>query len=282
MKGLRRAGDWLWRHARALGRRASAHRIGLAAAGCAFYGTLAMVPAISVVIALFGLIFDPHRIEPHLDLLAPFLPADGFSLIRRLILGLTAKPREELGAALAVGALVALWSSSTGTRAVLDALNLAYDETDRRSILRSQALALGITAIAVISALLTLMLLVAIPLIGGFVGLGAEAALLLRAASLGAMMLYVAGMLASLYRFGPHHAVPGRRYIWPGVAAATLLWLAASGVFTVYAERLAHFDATYGPLGAIATVMLWLWVSSNAVLLGAELNAALEQEARPV
>ncbi len=281
MKGLRRTGDWLLRHARALGVRVTLHRIGLAAAGCAFYGTLAMVPAISVVISLFGLILDPHRIAPNLDLLAPFLPDDAFSLIRRLVLGLIAKPRAELGTALGVSALVALWSSAAGTRAVLDALNLAYDETDRRSFLHAQALALGITAIAVISALLTLMLLVAIPLLGRFVGLGAEAALLLRAASLGAMMLYVAGMLASLYRFGPHHAVPDRRYIWPGVAAATLLWLSASSVFTVYAERLAHFDATYGPLGAVATVMLWLWVSSYAVLLGAELNAALELEARP-
>lgn len=278
MNGLRLAGNWLWRHARALADRASAHRIGLAAAGCAFYATLAMVPAASVVISLFGLVFDPHRIEPHLDLLAPFLPQDGFSLIRRLVLGLTAKPRAELGAALAIGATVALWSSSAGTRAVLAALNLAYDETDRRSLLEAQAVALGITAIAVFSALLTLLLLVAMPIIGGFVGLGAEAAMLLRAASLGAMMLYVAVMLASLYRFGPHHDVPARRYVWPGVGAATLLWLTASAVFTIYAERLAHFDATYGPLGAIATVMVWLWVSSYAVLLGAELNAALEQE----
>ncbi|MCX7380021.1 MAG: YihY/virulence factor BrkB family protein [Alphaproteobacteria bacterium] len=278
MKGLRRVIDWLWRHAKALAGRASAHRIGLAAAGCAFYGTLALVPAASVVISLFGLLLDPHRIEPHLDLLAPFLPADAFSLIRRLVLGLTEKPRAELGAALIAGAMVALWSSSAGTRAVLAALNLAYDETDRRTLLHSQALALGITAIAVFSALLTLMLLVAMPIIAGFVGLGAEAALLLRAASLAAMMLYVGAMLASLYRFGPHHAAPDRRYIWPGVGAATLLWLAASGVFTIYAERLAHFDATYGPLGAIATVMVWLWVSSFAVLLGAELNAALEQE----
>lgn len=282
MKGLRGAGDWLWRHTGALADRAVAHRIGLAAAGCAFYGTLALVPAASVVISLFGLLLDPHRIVPDLDLLAPFLPEDAFSLIRRLILGLIAKPRAELGAALIAGAMVALWSSAAGTRAVLAALNLAYDETDRRPLLRAHALALAITAVAVFSALLTLMVLVAIPLVGSFVGLGHGAARLLRAASLGAMMLYVASMLASLYRFGPHHEVPDRRYIWPGVMAATLLWLTASGLFTVYAERIAHFDVTYGPLGAIATVMVWLWVSCYAVLLGAELNATLEREAARV
>ncbi len=279
MKGLRAAIVWLWGHGQALAGRAVAHRIGLAAAGCAFYGTLALVPAVSMVISLFGLLLDPHRIEPYLDLVAPFLPDDAFSLIRRLVLGLTAKPRAELGAALLAGALVTLWSSSAGTSAVLEALNLAYDETDRRHWWRFQLLALAITAVAIFSALLTLLLLIAMPVLMGFLGVGQEAAFLLRLSSLGAMMFYVASMLASLYRFGPDHLVPRGRRIWPGVCAATLLWLVASGGFTIYAERLAHFDVTYGPLGAIATVMLWLWVSSYAVLLGAELNAVLEKEA---
>lgn len=269
---------WLWRHARALAKRAEAHRLGLAAAGCAFYGLLALVPALSMVVSLFGLVTDPVRLEPHLDLVAPFLPEDGFRLLRRLIQGLTARPRADLGIALAIGAGVALWGASAGTKAMIAALNLAYDEAERRRLARAQGIALALTLGAILGALLALALLVALPIAAAFMGVGGEAAALLHAASLAVMLLYVGFMMAMLYRFGPCHRVAGRRFIWPGVGAAALIWLVGSALFSVYAERLAHFDATYGPLGALATVMLWLWMSAYAVLLGAELNAVLEIE----
>jgi len=123
---------------------------------------------------------------------------------------------------------------------------------------------------------LAIAVLVAPPAVAALVELPGAAPALLHATSLGVMMLYVAGALAGLYRFGPSRDPTHPRRILPGTVTATLLWLAASALFSIYAERLAHFDATYGPLGAIATIMLWFWVSCYAVLIGAELNAVLE------
>jgi membrane protein len=278
MSGLGDALSTLRRCIGALAARIAEHRLGLAAAGCAFYATLGLFPAVSVLISVFGLAFDPRSVGPQLDLLAPLLPADAFSLIRRLVQDLTARPRSELGLTLLVSAAVTLWSAATATKSTIAAINLAYDEPERRGLIRFQSVALAMTAAALLGAVLALALLVALPAAVAFLGLPAGAATLLHAASLGLMLLYVAAAIAGLYRFGPSHAEARRRRILPGTVAAALLWLAASALFTLYAERLTSFDATYGPLGAIATVMLWFWVSSFAVLIGAEINALLDAE----
>lgn len=265
-----------WWRVRELARRIEQHRIGLAAAGCAFYATLALFPAISMLISTYGLAFDPRSVEPQLALVEPFLPADAFSLVQRVVQGLIAKPPGTLGFALLIGAAITLWSASTGVKSMLGALNLAYDEPESRGIIRFQATALAMTAAAVLGAIMALALLVALPAVAGFLQLPDSAAILLHLASLGVMMLYVAVSLAGLYRFGPCRDPARPRRVLAGTAAATVLWLAAATLFSFYAEHLTNFDTTYGPLGAVATVMLWFWVTCYVVLVGAELNAILE------
>lgn len=257
--------------------RIDAHRIGHVAAGCAFYATLALVPAASMLVSLFGLVFDPHGVEPLFDLLAPLMPDDGFSLLRRIIEGLTARPRGQLGLELAIGALVALSSASAGTRAVLVGIDLAY-EVRERSFVRFRLFSLGFTAAVTCAAMLAIGVQVALPALGALVGFAEHSALRLRLASLGLMLGLVVAILGWLYRFGPSHTPRRGRVILPGVAVAGALWLGATAAFSFYAGQLAHFDATYGPLGAMASVMLWFWLSCYAVLVGAEVNAMLEAE----
>jgi membrane protein len=265
------------RRLRRLFARLDAHRIGHAAAGCAFYATLAMVPAASMLISLFGLLADPHEVEPMLELLGPFLPDDAFSLLHRVVEGLTARPRAQLGTELAVGAVVALWSASAGTQAVLVGIDLAY-EVRERGFLRFRLFSAGFTTVVIVAAILAIGVQVALPAIGALVGLGEQSALRLHIASLAVLLGLVVAILAWLYRFGPSHTPRRGRVIYPGVAVAGLLWLVGTSLFSIYAGRLAHFDATYGPLGAIATVMLWFWLCCYAVLVGAEVNALLEAE----
>ncbi len=271
-------GGWR-RRARRLARRIGAHRTGQVAAGCAFYATLALVPAASMLISVFGLAFDPHQLEPQFELLGPLLPEDAFSLLHRLIVGLTARPRLELGSAVAIGALMALWSASVGTQAILVAIDVAYEVKKPRPFIEFRLFSVGFTAMVILAAILTLGLLVALPAIAALLGLAAEHVARLHTGSLGVLLAFVLVTLGLLYRFGPSHRPRRRRVILPGVAAAALLWIAATGLFSVYAARIAHFDVTYGPLGAIATVMLWFWLSCYAVLVGAEVNALLEAEA---
>lgn len=272
--GWRRQG----RRLLALWRAVAAHNTGLAAAGCAFYATLGLFPAASMLISLYGLVLDPRDVEHQLLLLEPLLPGDAFGLLQRLVHDLVARPRAELGLALLVGAAVTLWSAAAGTKSMLAALNQVHAREEQRGFFRFQALALGMTLVAILGAGLALGLLVALPAAAAFVGLPARAMALLHWASLGVMMVFVAATFAGLYRYGPAHPDAHRPRILPGTVAATLLWLAAAAVFSFYASNLARYDVTYGPLGAIATVMLWFWVSSYAVLIGAELNAVLEAE----
>lgn len=159
---------------------------------------------------------------------------------------------------------------------MVSALNLAYEEEERRSFLRFQAEGLLMTLGAIFGAMLGLALLVLLPAVIAFVGLDAHSSTLLRLGSFGVLVVFVILALSLLYRFGPSRSEARWHWVTPGSLLATLLWLAASALFSFYVTHLAGYDATYGPLGAVVGVMMWFWVSAYAVLLGGELNAELE------
>jgi membrane protein len=251
-------------------------RISLVAAGCAFYATLALFPAITMLIAIYGLMFDPTTVEPQLQVVRELLPPAAFSLIADRVHTLVSQEKATLGVSLLISTVIALWSSATGTKAMLSALNMAYEEQERRSFLRFQATGLVMTLCSILGAVLALAILVFLPVAIEFVGLDAYAKALLRIASFSILIIFVSTSLALLYHFGPSRQSAKWHWITPGSSIATLLWLVASILFSLYVGQVASYDTSYGPLGAIAGVMMWFWVSAYAVLLGAELNAELE------
>jgi membrane protein len=251
-------------------------RVGLVAAGCAFYGTLALFPAISMLVSIYGLMFDPVTVEPHLATLRDLLPPPAFQLISERVHMLVTKPPGTLTTGLLISTAVALWSSATGTKSILSALNLAYEERERRSFLRFQVTAFVMTLLALCGAVLGLGLLVALPPVLAFVGFEDETAFLVRAASVLLLVVFVMASLSLLYRFGPCREAAQWRWVTPGSLLATVLWVLASALFSYYVGHLARYDATYGPLGAVVGVMMWFFVTVYVVLIGAELNAELE------
>lgn len=251
-------------------------RMSLAAAGCAFWATLALFPAISTLISVYGLAFDPATVEPQLQVLARLLPPAAFSLIGARVHQLVSKPPGALTFSLVLSFLVALYSATTGTKSILAALNLAYEETESRSILRYQLTALGMTLCAVLAAVVGITVLVVLPLALNFLELPGNQKVLAQLASLGVLLVFVVLALSLLYRFGPSRERAAWRWVTPGSVVATLMWLLASAAFSYYVGNWASYDATYGPLGAVAGVMMWFWVTVYAVLLGAELNSELE------
>ena len=251
-------------------------RVALVAAGCAFYGTLALFPAISMLISLYGLMFDPATVEPQLATLQDLLPPSAFQLISERVHMLVSKPPGTLTTSLLISTGVALWSSATGTKSIISALNLAYEERERRSFLQFQAISFAMTLMALLGAVLGLGMLVALPPALGFLGFGSSTVALVHAAGLMLLVGFVLGSLSLLYRFGPCREAAQWRWITPGSMLATLLWLLASALFSFYVGHLASYDATYGPLGAVVGVMMWFFVTVYVVLLGAELNAELE------
>jgi membrane protein len=251
-------------------------RVSLVAAGCAFYATLALFPTISMVVSIYGLAFDPTTVEPQLAQLRDLLPPSAFTLISDRLHVLVSKPPGTLTFSLLISIAIALWSSATGTKSILGALNLAYEEREKRGFLRFQLTALGMTLGGMIAAATGIALLVLLPAAEAFLGISAGAQFLAKMASFAMLVVFVLLALSMLYRFGPSRKSPSWHWVTPGALLATVLWLAASALFSYYVGHLASYDATYGPLGAVVGVMMWFYVTAFVVLVGAELNAELE------
>jgi membrane protein len=253
-------------------------RVSLVAAGCAFYATLALFPAITMLISLYGLVFNPDTVQPQLTYIERFMPPAAFSLIADRVQSLVSQPSKGLGLGLIISLVITLWSSSTGTKSVLNALTIAYRQRENRGLIRFQALALGMTLVAILGACIAIAVLVLVPVVITFVGLGNDARVLVDIAGFGAMVGFVVISLGLLYRYGP--AGEGRMFFAPGAAVATFVWLLGSWAFGLYVGHFAAYNALYGPLATLIGLMMWFYLTAYAVLLGAELNAALDHEWR--
>jgi membrane protein len=260
-------------------RESTTDRMSLAAAGCGFYATLALFPAISMLISLYGLAFDARAVEQQLQVLRDLLPAPAFALIDERVRQLVGQATDTLSTGLIVSLVITFWSAATGTKSVLSALNVAYDTTERRGIVAFQLIALLMTLCAVAAAALGIAVLVFLPTVISFVGLSQYSAKLINWLSIMLLVVLVGGTIALLYRFGPSRRPPPNQHIFPGAFLATALWLIASVGLSFYVSHIASFGVTYGSLGAVVAIMLWFYISAYAVLLGAELNAQLEQTA---
>jgi membrane protein len=263
-------------------REAVTDQVALAAAGCAFYATLALFPAISVLISVYGLAFDAVAVEQQLAVIRTLLPQPAYTLIEDRVHELVTQPNASLSISLVIGLVVAFWSAAAGTKSVLSALNVAYDTEEHRGILGFQLVALAMTLCAVAAAALAIAVLVFLPTVISFVGLSAYSAALVNAISMALLIVLVGGTIALLYRYGPSRdPPPPQQRIFSGAVLATVLWLIASTGLSFYVSHIASLGVTYGPLGAVVAIMLWFYLSAYAVLLGAEVNSQLEHAAEP-
>ncbi len=260
----------------AAGRATATQRVSLVAAGCAFYATLALFPSITMLISFYGLLYNPATVQPQLQYMQTFMPPAAFALISDRIQSLVQAPARGLGLGFAVSLLISFWSSSTGTKSILNALSLAYHEREARGFIRFQLVSLSMTLVAVVGAALAIGLLVFIPVALAFLGLPGDTKIIVNLLSLGAMVLFVLVALGLLYRFGP--AGSSRVFYAPGAGVATLLWLLVSWAFGFYVGHFAAYSALYGPLSTLIGLMMWFYLSAYVVLFGAEVNAAMDRE----
>lgn len=259
-------------------RETSSQRVSLVAAGCAFYATLALFPSITMLISVYGLAFNPHSVQSQLHYLESFMPPDVYALISQRIESLVEQPAQGLGLSFAVSLMVSLWSASTGTKSVLNALTLAYKQQETRGLIRFHLVALGMTFVAVLGAVLAIVALVLVPIVLAHVWLPVRLGFLVGGVCFLMLVGFVWCALGLLYRFGP--AGSGQIFYAPGAAIATLLWLLTSWGFGLYVGHFAAYSVTYGPLATIIGLMMWFYLSAYVVLFGAELNAALDQQSR--
>lgn len=256
-------------------------RASLTAAGCAFYATLALFPAISILILIYGLAFNRWNLESQFEAIRELLPPPAFELIAERVHHLISQPRARLSFGLGISTLVTFWGAAPGAKSVIAALNLAYGATEWCGVVRFQLVGFGLTLSAILVAVLGIAVLVFLPdrlRVPGVTQYYTRIALL-HWMGLGMLVGLATLAIALLYRFGPsRHMLPTRR-IAPGALLATALWLTASGLVDFYIDYIGSFGAMYGSICAVVGIMLWFYVSVFAVLLGAELNAELEDEA---
>jgi membrane protein len=262
--------------ARRLGREVIEKDLSLVAAGCAFFAFLALFPALTVMVSLYGLVLDPASVDRQLEAVREFLPPDVLLVIGGRLRDLAAAGTEPLGWGLVIGLVVALWSATAGTKALMSALNICYREVEKRGFLRFQATALGFTLAGILGVLFALTVIVGVPAVVSFDWLGPVARLALRLVSWALLAGFILVAVAVLYRYGPSRREARWRWITPGSLLVAVLWLLSSAAFSFYVANLAAYGATYGSLGAAVVLALWFYITAFVVLLGASLNAELE------
>lgn len=255
-----------------------ADRVLSLSAGVTFYTLLAIFPALAAFISLYGLFLDPASIQSQLEAASWFLPAGAIEVMRDQIARLLANGPSSLGLRFFFSLALALWSANAGTKAVIEALNIAYEEEERRSFVRLTLTTLGFTLAAILFAVVALAAVVALPLVLKVLYLPSGTEWLISLLRWPALAVVVAFVITVVYRFGPCRQRPQWRWVSMGSAVAAVLWLAASVGFSWYVSRFASYEQTYGSLGAVVGFMVWIWLSVTVVLLGAELNAEIEHQ----
>lgn len=253
------------------------HRILAIAAGVTFYVLLAIFPAIAALVALYGLFANPETISGHIQALSGFLPGGAVSVVSDQVNRLVAKGGANLGLASAIGLLVSLWSANAGMKAIFDALNVVYQEEEKRGFFKLNAISLLFTIVGIAVVALSFGAMVILPRALEGVGLqGIDA--WVSALRWPAMLIVTALAISVIYRFGPSRGRARWKWVSWGAAFASICWLGASALFSWYAANLGNFNETYGSLGAAIGFMLWLWVSTIVLLFGAELDAEMEHQ----
>lgn len=258
----------------------SEDRVLAVAAGVTFYGLLALFPAIAALVSLYGLFADPAIIQTHLEALSSVLPGGAVEIIGDQIKRVTSAGTGTLGLSSAISIVIAIWGANAGVKAMVDALNVAYGAKEERGFFKLNLISLAFTIGAIAFAILALGALVVLPLALRYLGSDAAFESLLTFGRWPLIWVVVALALAVLYRFGPTDSLnPKWHWITWGSALASLLWLAASAIFSWYAANFGSYNATYGSLGAVIGLMTWMWISATVVMLGAELNSEIEKAA---
>ena len=245
------------------------------AAGVVFYSLLALFPAITALVSSYALFADPGTIGEHLNKLSGFMPAGAWQIVEEQVTRIVGNTKAGLSFAFVFGLGFALWSANAGIKAMIDALNIAYDVTERRNFFVLNAVSLCFTIGAIIALLMAIGAVVVVPVMVSYLPFDGTAIVVkwLRWPVLAALVILG---LAILYRFGPDHVHPRFRWISPGAIFAAITWLATSALLSWYLANFADYNATYGSLGAAIGLMMWMWISTIVVLLGAEINCELD------
>ena len=250
----------------------------LLAAGVAFYAILAIFPAIIAVVTVYGMVADPAQVESQVSEFAKGLPAGADQLLTEQLDNVVNAGQQALSIGLAISLLAVLWSASGGVQGLVKGLNLVYDEQETRGFVKLRGLSLLLTLGAIVVVVVALALIAVFPGVIDNLGLGQAGELATSIVRWVVLALVVLVALAVVYRLAPDRANPRWRWVSWGAVVALVVWLLGSVGFSWYVDNFGKYNQTYGALAAVIVLLLWLFLSSFAVLLGAELDAETERQ----
>lgn len=256
----------------------SKDRVTSVAGGVTFFALLALFPAITALVSIYGRVADPATIGENLAVLNRFLPPSAIELISDQVQSIASAPKTALSIAGVVSILAALWSANGGMKALIEALNIAWFETEKRGFIKLNLVSLAMTLGAIVGIIVMLGVIAVIPVVLKTVFAGSAVETLVGLLRWPLMVGLLLVGLAVIYRFGPSKDDPAWQWISPGAVFATVGLLIASLAFSWYAANFANYNETYGTLGAAIAMMMWLWLAAIVVLTGAELNSEVERQ----
>jgi len=253
-------------------------KVVLVSAGVAFFAFLALVPTLIAALSVYGIVADPQAVPGQIEPLLSRLPGEAQTLLVSQLKAIAAGASGTLGWSVVVSLAVALWSASSGTAHLLEAVNLAFDRHGAKNVLKKRARAFGFTLLFIVFGLLAMTATaLAFTVVRGadWIGWGRG----LATAGIWLILgLAVAVVIATVYRFGPRGDRPPWRWVTAGSIVAVLLWVLATVGFQIYVSNFGSYNETYGSISAVVILLFWLFISAFAVVMGAELNASLEEE----
>ena len=258
----------------------SEKNVSLIAAGVAFYAMLSLFPALAALVTILSLISDPVVVIAQLEDMRGLLPDDVYDILNDQVVSLVTTSTGKLGWAGAASVLVAMWSARAGVGAMMIGLNSVYSERNRNAA-RHYLLALMLTFTLVMVGLIALITVVIAPIVLSFIPLGVFGYFVAEIIRWSIAILVLLAGVGVLYRFGPNRRAARIGWLTWGAVFAVFSWAVVSIGFSYYVANFGNYNQVYGSIGAVIAMLVWLWISSFLVLMGASWNAQVELRTRP-
>lgn len=255
----------------------SKDHLGIVSAGVGFYFFLALFPLLAAVISIYGLVFDPAQVEQHINQLTGALPGQAHSIISDRLRAIS-EGGQALGWALLFSILISLLSANKGTKALFEGVNIAYNQPSQRGFIKENAITLAVTLGAIVVGLIAVAIVIVFPAIVGSLGLPDTLTTVISWARWPVLFIIVMGAIGAIYKIAPDRDNPKFKWVSWGAGVATVLWIGASLLFSLYVNNFDNMDATYGSVAAVIILMLWFQITALCILLGAEINSELEHQ----
>lgn len=252
--------------------------LSLVAAGVTYYLLLALFPGLAALVSVYGLVANPADVAKHVQSLSGMISPSTLTLIGNELRQLASASSKSLSLGFILGVVIALWSGVGGMTGMMTALNIAYDRPERRGFIRCKATALLLTAVVIVGGLIALALVAGLPVALNVAGVHGVRRWIGLVVQWPLLIVFVMGMVALIYRYGPDQSKPKWKWASPGVIVATILWIFGSITFTVYVSHFGSYNRTYGSLGALLVLLTWMWLSAFVVLFGAAINGEAERQ----